>query len=117
MSTIIKQDESASVISKRSRGYTLPEVVICLAILALTFGSLWQGVQLAAKTYQHSRENQMVIQLAQQLCYDGHAVMDNTSCDYTLTTRLLGRKLSEKIVTITCPKRQWKFYYVQRLEE
>ena len=79
-------------------GFTLPEVLVSLAICLLLLQSVWQWSLLAERSRQRAAQNEQAVFLAQSV----------------LAEQELGAKLTEKKVTVSYGAQVWQFYYAMR---
>lgn len=91
-------------------GFTLPEILVSLAICLLLLQSVWQWSLLAERSRQRAEQNEQAIFLAQSVLAEKVPQLPQ-GWHIDVAEQEIGAKLTEKKVTVSHGKQVWQFYY------
>ena len=97
----------------RKNGFTLPEVLVSLAICLLLLQSVWQWSLLAERSRQRAAQNEQAVFLAQSVLAEQVPQLPQ-GWQIDVAEQELGAKLTEKKVTVSYGAQVWQFYYAMR---
>lgn len=97
----------------RKNGFTLPEVLVSLAICLLLLQSVWQWSLLAERSGQRTAQNEQAIFLAQSVLAEQVPQLP-PGWHIDVAEQAIGPKLTEKQITVSYGEQVWHFYYAAR---